>query len=433
MRLNSFTVEGYKNLTAPVTFGPLDDLNLLHGPNNSGKSNLLGAIDLFFGLLKVGNHVSKDQFVSMDEGEAVPGHPFSEIFTAGNPNPIRLQAELSLPTEELRASSVEPEGETDPTTITLELTPVASGAQLRVTQFQLGKLDVALDSSGPVSFAEALRAFIAGTFFVQTEESVRPFALVDPYQPGPEAVPVRGLLTQPLRDALFDARQSLDRARRARWTLFVRMMRELEPELGRGEFDTAFDRSTGRANLVFDTGATTMSIDRLGAGVQRMAALVASLVLVRAQLVACGEPELGLTPSLQQRLQRAMNTMLATPGGPSQLFLTTHSPILGSAESAFAMELREGTPVLEQRALEGAGVLPPLPELSRDGAAPEDLDALIGLVDQLAELAPEALVAAAPAAKPSGGRPAETPPPAPSQPAPQAPDGTPPWKYQNKT
>ena len=58
MRLNSFIVEGYKNLTAPVTFGPLGELNAVHGANNVGKSNLIQAIDLFFGLLAVGNQVS---------------------------------------------------------------------------------------------------------------------------------------------------------------------------------------------------------------------------------------------------------------------------------------------------------------------------------------------------------------------------------------
>src|SRR5438876_859776 len=165
MRLNSFTVDGYKNLTEPVTFGPLSEINVLHGPNNVGKSNLIAAIELFFGLLGVGTQVSKEQFTPMDANEAIPGHPFAEIFHAASPAPIQLQAELSLPEQELQAANITPECPTDPCTITLELTPVASGAQLRVTQFQIGKVDVAKDGSGPVGFAEALRAFIAGTFF----------------------------------------------------------------------------------------------------------------------------------------------------------------------------------------------------------------------------------------------------------------------------
>jgi hypothetical protein len=431
MRLNSFTVEGYKNLTAPVTFGPLGDLNSLHGPNNAGKSNLIQAIDLFFGLLALGNQVSKDQFVTLDAGEQVPGHPFSEIFTAGSPNTIRLQAEISLPEQELRDFNLEPEAPTDPCEITLELMPVASGGQLRVTQFQLGKVDVAKDSSGPLGFAESLRAFIAGTFFLQSEETTRPFVLVDPYQRSGEAGSERGLVPQRLRDALFDARQSQDRARRARWTLFTQLMRELGPELGPGEFDTAFERSTSRADLVYDSGQVTLSIDRLGAGVQRMAALVGSLVLVRGTLVAVCEPELGLTPSAQQRLQCALGSLLAATGGAGQLFFTTHSPILGGGEHTFAVAVVEGTPTLEQRPCEGAGVLPPLADLpAASGAAPGDLDALIGLVDQLAELEPEELVGAAQAPVRGPRTKATTPAPTPVDEPAAAPAGTPPWKWQ---
>lgn len=431
MRLNSFTVEGYKNLTAPVTFGPLGDLNAIHGANNLGKSNLIHAIDLFFGLLAVGNQVSKDQFVTMDAAEQVPGHPFSEIFTAGSPSTIRMQAEISLPEQELRDYNLEPEAPTDPVIITLELSPVASGAQLRVTQFQLGKLDVAKDGSGPVGFAESLRAFIAGTFFLQSEETTRPFALIDPFQRGGEQGAEPGLMPQRLRDALFDARQSKDRERRSRWTLFTQLMRELEPELGPGEFDTAFERETGRADLVYDSGSVTMPIDRLGAGVQRMAALVASLALVRASLVGVSEPELGLTPSAQQRLLRAAGTLLAAPGGAGQLFFTTHSPILAAGDSSFAMSAVDGAPALEQRPCEGGGALPPLPErVAPAGAEPADLDSLIGLVDQLAELEPQELVgaAAAPVRAARAKGPEIAAPAAPEESGP--PPGTPPWKWQ---
>ena len=69
----------------------------------------------------------------------------------------------------------------------------------------------------------------------------------------------------------------------------------LETELGPGEFETAFDRSTGRANLVYSSSEKTLSLDRLGAGVQRLVALLGSLVLARATVVGVGEPELGLT------------------------------------------------------------------------------------------------------------------------------------------
>jgi hypothetical protein len=399
MRVNSFTVAGYKNLIEPVTLGPLGAIHALHGPNNIGKTNLLSSLDLFFALLGVGNQVSKDQYVSLDATEQIEGHPFAQIFNSREPAPICWQVELALPEEELRAFGVEPECPTDPTTISLELTPVASGAQLRVTQFQMVAMDVARDSSGPTGFAESLRAFIAGTFFLQSDSSARPFALVDPYQVADGEGARGGLVPQHVRDALFDARQSLDRDQRRRWVLFQQLMRALEPELGAGEFDTAFDRSTGRANLVYSTGEATFAIDVLGGGTQRLAAAVGSIVLARAPIIGFGEPELGLSPSAQHRFMRALHSLLQATGGPSQLLFTTHSPVLGSTEGAFAMTAVDGAAVVEQRPLDGAGFSGldlPLSGSAGVGASPGDLDQLIGLVDQLAEMEPNQLVAAAP-------------------------------------
>jgi hypothetical protein len=168
-----------------------------------------------------------------------------------------------------------------------------------------------------------------------------------------------------------------------------------------------------------------------------MVALLGSLVLVRATAVGFGEPELGLTPSLQQRFMRALGNLLSAPGGPAQLFFTTHSPILSGGETAFGLTQREGVPVLEQRPGERGATLPPLsdtaPAAGGEGPSPADLDSLIGVVDQLAEIEPRALVAAAPASKASAAGAAASPRPAPATPAPEAPSGAPPWKYQAKT
>src|SRR5436190_1702193 len=147
MKLKSFNVQGFKNLTGSATFGPLQVINVLHGANNSGKTNVLHAMDAYFRLLRTGSNISKDQVVTLEAG-----------------------------------------------------------------------------SGGP------------------------PFALLDLAAAAPEA---GGLVPQTLRDALFDARQSLKREERRRWSLFVQLARELEPELGSGAFDTAFDRATGRASLVY--------------------------------------------------------------------------------------------------------------------------------------------------------------------------------------
>ena len=41
MRLSSFEVHGFKNLVAPIKLDALEPINVLHGANNVGKSNLM--------------------------------------------------------------------------------------------------------------------------------------------------------------------------------------------------------------------------------------------------------------------------------------------------------------------------------------------------------------------------------------------------------
>jgi hypothetical protein len=136
-------------------------------------------------------------------------------------------------------------------------------------------------------------------------------------------------------------------------------------------------------------------------------------------------------------LTRALHNLLSTSGGPAQIFYTTHSPILGAGEADFGMSWQDGLCVLEQRPCEGATSLPSLlesaPVADSHGPSPEDLDSLIGLVDQLAEIQPEELVAAAPAAKTPAAAAAPPPQSAPATPAAAPSSGVPTWKWQPKS
>ncbi len=63
MRLTWFQAQGYKNLRSELRLDALGRINVLHGDNNVGKSNLLEAIGLFFLLL----------YVLREEGGGGPG------------------------------------------------------------------------------------------------------------------------------------------------------------------------------------------------------------------------------------------------------------------------------------------------------------------------------------------------------------------------
>ena len=61
MRIETFTVNGFANFTSPVSLGGLEEINVIYGPNNGGKSNLLRALELYFRLLGVNDNVLKAQ------------------------------------------------------------------------------------------------------------------------------------------------------------------------------------------------------------------------------------------------------------------------------------------------------------------------------------------------------------------------------------
>jgi predicted ATPase len=67
MKIERFEVKGFKNLRQNVVLDDLAGVNVIHGENNVGKSNLLQAMDLFFWLL--GELAKKDYTVE----SSVPG------------------------------------------------------------------------------------------------------------------------------------------------------------------------------------------------------------------------------------------------------------------------------------------------------------------------------------------------------------------------
>lgn len=126
MRLQWFEIQGYKNIRAPLRLEDLAEVNVLHGDNNVGKSNLLESIGLLFVLLQslreelrgVSLRERFDQLTPPEQGQetadtsllstvrswmyfAERGFPPGEIFNIQRPQSIRLRAGLLLKTEEL--------------------------------------------------------------------------------------------------------------------------------------------------------------------------------------------------------------------------------------------------------------------------------------------------------------------------------------------
>jgi hypothetical protein len=423
MKLNAITIQGFKNLTQPITFGPFQAVNVLHGANNIGKSNILQAVEIFFRLLGTGNQVGNGQIVGLENGETLIGCSFEHLFHLVTPSPIQWRVELSIPTAELEEVSIDPEMPTESMVIAAELIPgLGDKAQFRIQQFLFGETDVSkLDQEKDegVAFAQMMRTYISGMLAIEASRRTSPYIRIDLSGRDPRAKsseqpggrPERGLVPQSIRDSLFDARMAVDREQRRRWVLFQRLAQVLAPELGPGMFDTAFSRKTGHADLVFDTGDVAYPVDWLGRGVQQTIALLGSLALTHARYVALEEPELYLALPLQGRLPSVLATVIESGVGPLQFFIASQSRALDRGDNSFVLEPGEEGLTLTQRAWDEGGVsvagsgatsLPPLSAPGGAGGAgaaragEANLDNLIGLVDQLSELDPQEIVGTAP-------------------------------------
>jgi hypothetical protein len=129
-----------------------------------------------------------------------------------------------------------------------------------------------------------------------------------------------------------------------------------EDILGKGAFVVTYDRNSNTANLLYQTASARIPFRLLGSGVQQIAALVGDILMTPASLVGIEEPELNLRYSMQERLREVFLKMVGAPGGPSQLFLTSHSPAFESGPTFYFMTPSAEGPVVERRKVEDARV-----------------------------------------------------------------------------
>lgn len=379
-------MRGYKNLEQPIVLDDLGPLNVIHGANNVGKSNLLQAIDLFFRCLiwPGGGMPFGENAIS---GELLLVPDVRPLFHLERPLPIVLAAVLDIRSEELAAAGIQtdlPVNELD-IEISLEWRPPKS-ARCTFTRIRLadGK-DIALPSDPTRKQADWERiapviTFVARNLLVTAGPAQR-FALVGVRRSLEEDPIPRDKGPAPLAREMYDCRESLDRARRDRWRAFVRAMGELRDITGEGTFEVTYPRAEDapEARLVFDTETMRIPFGLLGTGVQQVAALLGHVLVRNASIIGIEEPELNLRWSLQNRLREVLKKLTSEPhgkGGVDQVFLTSHSPAFEAGESFWLMEAGPHGPTISRRPVAA------LPAVL--GAAPEHLG--------LPERAPQAYV-----------------------------------------
>lgn len=378
MRIKLFTVQGFANLTDPLMFGQLEDINAIYGPNNCGKSNLLNAMDLYFRLLGAGEGVTRAQTQILDAPDETLQRAIQQGLTRGDNQPIQFDVEWAIRSQDLEKYGLFPESPCGHVRTLLELKSMNRTYEVRIKQWMLEDKDISIldrgRDSAKVIFGQQVRRMLADAKPFKYDRPVHPVAYLGR---GSEA------FSQRLRDALFDARQSVDAEQRRRWALFSDLASCVSTELGEGTWQTFFERETGRADVVYIQGDEVVTLDMMGSGLQRLVGLLGEIALAPEPWICLEEPEWRLSPELQKRFISLARRAIYSTMGVTQIFITTHSPALASKCAAFAMDPTDTGPQIVRKAWE-AGF-----EAGEEGMRQDPeamLSSLIGLVDELAEM-----------------------------------------------
>jgi predicted ATPase len=344
MQLKRFEVRGFKNLTSTLELDDLGSINVIHGDNNVGKSNLLQAMAVFFRALSTVGQMhppfgtTSERYPLDLQGLDVEAR---DLFNLISPADILVGARLSTTPDDLQAAGVTPPTYADEIDVALQLSWDGSQAVARVTRFQFeGGLDFA-NWNAEGKDADALRRFaraLATNVLIRSAEAHQ-FAIVGTRR---DADADLGL-------QLFDAREAVDLQRANRWRRFVEEMRSFADITGPGDFIVTFDRAKNAARLLFEDATARTPLKLMGTGVQQLAAVLGHLLMTNASIVAVEEPELNLRYTLQLELRESLRRLVGSSGGPSQIFLTSHSPAFESGDTFYAMRAAPDGPTIERR------------------------------------------------------------------------------------
>lgn len=313
MFIESLHIQGFKSL-ADVELTDLDAINVFHGQNDTGKSNLLEALDLFCQILPLA--------LSGGINTAYLGKTDLRPYTS---DIFRLQ-------------------ESPPRTIVWE-------AQLRLAQHPSPLvLQLQLGEVGPRDLAETTGEFhleiswpegqpqeaildrlanpgagfhrIPATRYFQTERV------------GPKTTPTlisktrRSPVTATnLKQTLVEAFAGLDEGQAQRYTALEQMLAKhfalpgfiarLAPAEDGGQLYVVGFRRAGMKEPLL--------IESVGSGVQQLILMLGQMLFNPAQTVGIEEPEMNLGPEWQERLMTILRELVASQI-LDQIFITSHSP-----------------------------------------------------------------------------------------------------------
>ncbi len=349
MFIKCFEVQGFKSL-ANIQLTDLDAINVFHGLNDVGKSNIMAAIALYLRLLP-------EAVRSLDEPEDTlalkSGSLWTHtetIFRQPKGREIVWQADLRLSDNDQFLSP-----------------------RLTLTHEAQGELLLRLDWGDPPPPDEVKQQLVAelksGFNRIEAQRRFSAQWLSGETPPiGYDGDAFHHPIVRPdnLRQALLDAALGQDWARRQRFRTLVSLLNdhfgvgELEIALGdrrplprtRSDEPTRYEQEI----LVWFLRSNfpqPLRVEDVGSGVRQIILILAQMLLNPARIIGIEEPEMNLNPEWQIRLMSVFRELVGPePGQVDQIFITSHSPEFESAEHFYDVTYRNGETRIERLPLD---------------------------------------------------------------------------------
>lgn len=356
MRLRRFQVKGFRNITQKVVLEDLGPINVIHGENNVGKSNLLEAISWFFHFIgwETDEYLPIVKPLEVASGHHVGQRTVADAFNIDAPYDIELEATLETEPVEFEQAGIRQLVDATSVAIGMVFSLMGETVSYRLSFFRFADgTDAAgfLESPEKKAFALRFAKYLAREHFADKKER---FALIAADR---GSLAGSGPLTDKLSLDLYDSKEATSRSLHQAWARFAAAMSSFSESIGGGTFNVVYDRKESKASLVIERPSTITPGEQVrllagsqGTGIQQLAAIAGHLVTTRSSIVAIEEPELNLRYALQLRLRDLLEReLIGKAGGPSQLLITSHSPAFEAGTHFYSMEMTTHGPTISRR------------------------------------------------------------------------------------
>lgn len=350
MQIRKFWAKGYRSL-ADVTLNDLGSFNVFYGPNGSGKTNLIDALQAYFFLIPtaVDSAFGEGEKLSFREAgrEAARWIRKDDFFARQQTNQIVLGAVIEDPITRFDGAKFNGQG-VEKVEVELHFWRVRENDfNLKISHLYINGQKPGLPFSD-AEVREVLRGLVPQAFSYLGPS--RTLSVKPNLDSNTEARIVGTIPDAYIVKELFHAKNSADKGARARFDDLRKFMAQ---RLGRGEFDVLINAETGNLELreqLLPPNPLNLDIpvDNTGLGIVQLYSIIAAIKLSNGRLVALEEPEAHLhAPSLGHELRSILSEFVADQT-VHQFFISTHSNLFDlDPERYFDVRLENGRTIVE--------------------------------------------------------------------------------------